>query len=389
MKEQRALDPRVRVMFFTSSLGGGGAEMHLLRVVNHMDRGKFRISIALARAGGQYESALGPDVTKYVLGGRGRVGRVLNLVALRRLLQVEHPDILCSVMDHMNVLAILSVRGLRNAPKVVASVQIPPTIEYRGGWTSRTLLALIRRLYPAADRVVALSHGVAADLRALVAMGEERIDVIYNAGVDTTVREKAREGLAGELVPLDCPLIVACGRLTQQKGFPYLIEAFARVQQTVRAHLLIVGEGEERHHLESKIQQLGLSESVSLVGFQDNPYKFMAAAHVFVLSSLWEGFGNVIVEAMACGAPVIACDCPYGPAEIITDGVNGILVPPRDVNALSEAILRVLTDAPLRSQLSQNGRARANDFEARNVAAAYGGLFLGVLAKEQVGKGKG
>ena len=276
----RASDARVSVLFCTSSLGGGGAEMHMLRVINNLNHERFRISLALARGGGQYEAALAPDVTRHVLGGRGRIR---HLLALRRLLRAERPDLVCAVMDHMNVLAILSARTLFNPPKLIACVQIPPTIEYRGKWNSRNrvLLALIRRLYPAADRVLVLSRGVEKDLRSLVQIRDDRVHVIYNAGVDATVREKAREAVTEELVPADCPLIVACGRLTEQKGFPYLLDAFARVRDSIPACLVIVGEGEDRERLEAKIRQLGLTQSVRLVGFQENPYKFMAVARVF------------------------------------------------------------------------------------------------------------
>ena len=145
MDLRRASDPRVSVLFSTSSLGGGGAEMHMLRVINNLNHERFRVSLALARGGGQYELALAPDVTRDVVGGRGRVR---HLPALRRLLRAERPALVCSVMDHMNVLAIPSARTLFNPPKLVASVQIPPTIEYRGKWNSRNrvLLALLRRL---------------------------------------------------------------------------------------------------------------------------------------------------------------------------------------------------------------------------------------------------
>jgi glycosyltransferase involved in cell wall biosynthesis len=164
--------------------------------------------------------------------------------------------------------------------------------------------------------------------------------------------------------------------LVKQKGFSHLIDAFVLLRKVIPAHLWIIGEGELRQELEAKVACLGLGNCVRLLGFQSNPYKFMAAADVFALSSLWEGFGNVIVEAMACGVPVVASDCLHGPAEIITNGVNGLLVPPSDDQALSRAMLRVLTDQALRERLSANGRARAEDFQARTIASAYERLFL-------------
>jgi glycosyltransferase involved in cell wall biosynthesis len=176
----------------------------------------------------------------------------------------------------------------------------------------------------------------------------------------------------------DGPLVVACGRLKPLKGFAHLIEALAEVRKSVPAHLWIVGEGDERASLERKIRRLGLQSCVRLLGFRQNPYMYMAAADVFVLSSLYEGFGNVIVEAMACGTPVVATDCPYGPREIIRDGEDGLLVEPSSAQSLARGILRVLGDAELKKRLSEKGSARARDFEAKSIADRYGELFLRV-----------
>lgn len=357
--------------------------MHLLRVINHLDRKKFRLSLALGRTGGTYESALAKDVKVHVL-NTGRVNSstirmIRSIEPLHGVIQAEQPDILCSILDHANTVAVLASRGLLPVrPKVVLSVQNPPSIRY-GRWhiVSRLLLSLIPRLYPQADRVVALAQGVAEDLLTLVPKIRDRTEVIYNAGVDSRVLNGVLE-LPKEELPQNGPLIVACGRLTEQKGFPYLIEALARVRRVTPAYLWIIGEGKQRQYLENKIKQLGLTNCVRLLGFQNNPYKYMAAADVFVLSSLFEGFGNVIVEAMACGTPVVATDCPYGPREIIENGVSGLLVPPADVEALSEAIMRVLKEPELKQKLSENGKQRSQDFNAQAIASAYGKLFLHV-----------
>ncbi len=380
-QKHRESDERVHILFFTPSLGGGGAEMHLLRVINHLDRKKFRLSLALGRSGGTYESALAKDVKVHVL-NTGRINsstlRMIRAIGpLRKILQSEQPNVICSVLDHANTVAILASRGVQyHSPKVVISVQNPPSIRYGRSWqiTSRLLLSLIERVYPQADRVIALSQGVAEDLLTLIPKIRDRTEVIYNAGVDLTVLNGASE-LPKEELPRSGPLLVACGRLTEQKGFPHLIEALARVRRVTPAELWIIGEGKQRQYLENKIQQFGLTNCVRLLGFQNNPYKYMAAADVFVLSSLFEGFGNVIVEAMACGAPVVATDCPYGPREIIENGVSGLLVPPANVEALSEAIVRVLKDRELKQKLSQNGKERSQDFHAKAIASAYGELF--------------
>jgi len=370
------------VLLVTTVLGGGGAEKHLLRVANHLDRERFRVSLALVKPEGEFEPSLAPDVKKFHLNPR-REGsttvRALQSVApLRRLIEAERPDLVFSVIDLVNLLNVYAARDSRPRPKVVLGVQTPPSIAY-DSWhpVSKLILNLMPRMYPSADAVVALSKGVAEDLAALVPRTRGHVSVIHNAGVEPGVREMARESLSPDERP-DGPLVVACGRLKPLKGFAHLIDALAEVRRESPAHLWIVGEGEQRAELERRIERLGLKDCVRLLGFRQNPYKYMAAADVFVLSSLFEGFGNVIVEAMACGTPVVATDCPYGPREIIRDGESGLLVEPASAGSLARGISRVLADGELKRRLAANGLERARDFEAESIAAEYGELFLRV-----------
>ncbi|MBE9011851.1 glycosyltransferase, partial [Pseudanabaenaceae cyanobacterium LEGE 13415] len=203
------------------------------------------------------------------------------------------------------------------------------------------------------------------------------VEVIYNAGVDEQVLAGANQPLS-----VDCPrpLIVTCGRLAEQKGYPYLLEAFAQVRRVMPASLWILGEGKLRSSIEQKIRELGLTDSVTLLGFQNNPYQYMKAADLFVLASIYEGFGNVLVEAMACQTPVVATDCPSGPGEIITHHLNGLLVPPADSFALSQAMLDVLSNPSLQCKFSIAGQHRAQDFHSQTIAAAYGRLFQSLVS---------
>ncbi|HKQ53075.1 MAG TPA: glycosyltransferase [Pyrinomonadaceae bacterium] len=374
---------RLRVLFFTSTLGGGGAEKHLLRIVNHLDREKFEVSLALAKPCGEFESGLSADVRKHHLNRSGAGSTTVRMFQaikpLRQVIRRERPDLIFSVIDLANLVNVTAGRGMENRPKIVLGVQTPPSIAYGRSRhpVSRLMLRLIPRLYPKADQIVALSKGVAADLAALSPRMRERLTVIYNAGVEAEVLERARESVPANELP-DGPLVVACGRLKALKGFSTLLDALAAVRKVVPAHLWIIGEGEQRPFLEKKIKRLGLQDCVRLLGFQQNPFKYMAAADLFVLSSLFEGFGNVIVEAMACGVPVVATDCPFGPREIIADGENGILVAPASAAALADGIVRVLRDDELTKRLARGGRARAHDFDARAITRAYEKLFLSV-----------
>jgi glycosyltransferase involved in cell wall biosynthesis len=374
---------RLRVLFFTSTLGGGGAEKHLLRIANHLDREKFDVSLAVVKPCGEFESSLSPDVRKYHLNRRGAgsttVRMFQSIKPLRQVIRRERPGLIFSVIDLANLVNVTAGRGMAGRPKIVLGVQTPPSIAYGHSRhpVSRLMLRLIPRLYPKADQIIALSKGVAADLAALSPRMRERLTVIYNAGVEAEVLAGARESVPANELP-DAPLVVACGRLKTVKGFSTLLDALALVRQFIPAHLWIVGEGEQRPFLEKKIERLGLQDCVRLVGFQQNPFKYMAAADLFVLSSLFEGFGNVIVEAMACGVPVVATDCPFGPGEIIADGENGLLVAPASATALADGILRVLRDEELKKRLARGGRVRSHDFDAQAITRAYEELFLQV-----------
>lgn len=374
---------RLRVLLFTSTLGGGGAEKHLLRVANHLDREKFEVSLAVVKPCGEFESDLSADVRKHHLNRRGTgsttVRMFQSIKPLRQVIRRERPDLIFSVMDLANLVSLTAGRGLEDRPKIVLGVQTPPSIAYGHSRhpVSTLILRLIPRLYPKADQIVALSKGVAADLASLAPRMRERLTVIYNAGVEAEVLEGARESVPADELP-DAPLVVACGRLRAVKGFSTLLDALVLVRKSVPAHLWVVGEGEQRPFLEKKIKQLGLEGCVRLLGFRQNPFKYMAAADLFVLSSLFEGFGNVIVEAMACGVPVVATRCPFGPGEIIADGENGLLVEPASAIALADGILRVLRDEELKKRLARGGSVRAHDFDAKAITRAYEELFLQV-----------
>jgi glycosyltransferase involved in cell wall biosynthesis len=230
-----------------------------------------------------------------------------------------------------------------NGFKVVTNEQTTPSLSIRSQPAAGTVLKMMRRLYPKADRIVAVSQGVANDLISLLNLPHEKVTVIYNPIVTPELFEQAKQ-------PVSCswfeqnrlPVILAVGRLTKAKDYPTLFRAFSLVRQIRPAKLLILGEGEERANLERLAIELGIQNDVSMPGFVDNPFAFMAKASVFVLSSAWEGLPTVLIEALACGCPVVATDCRSGPREILDNGRYGHLVPVGDHEALAKAILETL-----------------------------------------------
>jgi glycosyltransferase involved in cell wall biosynthesis len=231
---------------------------------------------------------------------------------------------------------------------------------------------LVKRFYPWADVVAGNSQGVAEDLRRVTGLPRERVRILHNPVVTPELQEKARLPVnhpwfgAGQP-----PVVLAVGRLTKQKDFPTLIRAFARVRQSRPARLIILGEGPDYAQLEALVCELGLKKDVALPGFVENPYAFMSRASLYVLSSRWEGLPTVLIEALYCGPPVVATDCPSGPKEILADGRHGALVPVGDVEALAEAI-----EAGLAGETPPPAQESWHPYSVEAVVAQYVGLLL-------------
>ena len=355
-----------KIALFLPSLRGGGAE----RVMVNLARGFYdqgiNVDLVLAKAEGPYLSEVPAGVRVIDL----HSSRVLfSLPGLMRYLRRERPRSILSAMDHANIVAIWA-RKLSGVPcRVIVSVHntLSRTTAHSSNLRVRLIPNLIRIFYPWADDIVTVSNGVADDFASTTGLQRERIKVIYNPVITPELFEKAREPLhhpwfaAGQP-----PVVLSVGRLTKQKDYPTLIRAFALVRRKYPARLMILGEGEERAKLEALAQELGLQDDISLPGFVDNPYAYMARAAVFVLSSAWEGFGNVLVEAMAVGTPVISTDCPSGPAEILENGRWGKLVPVGDVEELAKAIMTTLRD-PNHPDVAK----RAQDFRIEKLVQNY------------------
>lgn len=360
-----------RIALFLPSLRGGGAERVMVNLARGFAERGLKVDLVLAKAEGPYLSQVPPGVQVVDLG----VSRILaSLPGLVRYLRRERPKALLSALDHANVVALWA-REFAGVPvQVVVSVHSTPS---RATANARSLRARlmplwVRTFYPWAHAVVAVSQGVAEDLLRMTGLPLENVRVIYNPVVTPELFIKAEEPVEHPwFSPGESPVILGVGRLTAAKDYPTLIRAFALVRKERPARLMILGEGEERPKLEAIVRDMGLERDVALPGFVENPYKYMRRAGVFVLSSSWEGFGNVLVEAMAVGTPVVSTDCPSGPAEILEGGKWGRLVPVGDQEALAFAILAWLDE--------KRGRAaeRVRFFVLEEIAEQYAEI-LGV-----------
>lgn len=336
------------IAFFLPSLAAGGAERVTLNLAQGIAERGLPVDLVLASAKGPFSDQVPSSVRVVDL----RAGRVIrSLLPLSRYLKRERPRALLSQMDHANLVALWAAKLARQATPVVVTVHntMSQATRHEGRLAASLWPPLLRTFYPWAAAVVAVSRGAANDLARTAGLDRNRVDVVYNPVImPTTMALTAPVPDHPWFAPGQPPVIVGAGRLTSQKDFPNLIRAFASVRRTRPAHLLILGEGEDRPQLEALVGQMGLTADVSLPGFQENATAYIAASAVFVLSSAWEGLPTVLIEALAIGTPVVSTDCPSGPREILQEGRLGALVPVGDSAALAEAMIRTLDQPPVR-----------------------------------------
>jgi glycosyltransferase involved in cell wall biosynthesis len=343
-----------KLAIFLPALLGGGAERVLLNLAEGFTGRGHSVDLVVAQAEGPNVSQV-PDSVRLVRLNPLRL-KALRTVAsfplLVRYLRSERPDALLSAL-HANVIAVAARRFAGFPLRLVISEHNHFSVRTRSmsGPYAWLMPWLVRWVYPGSDVILAVSEGVADDLASAAGIPRNRICVVYNAVVTPEILKKAQAPLEHPwFQPGEPPVVLAIGRLTRQKAFDVLIQAFFRVQQSCAARLFILGEGEDRPVLQHLVAQLNLEKSVSLPGFVSNPYPYIARSTVFALSSRWEGLPTVLVEALACGVPFVATDCPSGPREILRNGQYGRLVPVEDAEALARALISALNGGLSRPQ---------------------------------------
>lgn len=360
-----------KIALFIQNLGGGGAERVVVNLAQGFMEQGHTVHLVVGQAIGPYSDKLPPNVHLIDL-QQGRILRCLpGLVAyLRR----ERPDTLLCALNHPNLIGIWAtlLAGWKNRVIVSVHSSFQKQPSHRS-W--RLLLRLMRWFYPYADAVVTVSAGVREEVLALMPrLDPRRVHPIHNPIYSPALAVQAEQPVEHSwLADRTAPVVVAVGRLTRQKDFGTLIRAFGLVASQIPARLIVLGEGEERPTLEQLVVELGLTEKVHMPGFVSNPFQYVARADLFVLSSETEGFGNVIVEALSVGTPVVSTSCPNGPDEILDGGRYGRLVPVGDPQQLSVAIIASLQDSHDKEALQR----RAEDFSVERISQQYLNLIVG------------
>ena len=327
--------------------------------------------MVLVRAEGEYLSQVPENVRLVDLNSRRTAASLPRLVSyLRR----ERPAVLLSTLAHANVVALVAKLLLKGRLRVVIRVEITLGEMLKDcGFKERQMLRLLKCLLPLADKVATVSQGVADDLCFDVPSASHKVMTIYSPVVWPDHFTKAANPVEHPWFNAEgVPVILAAGRLVPQKDHANLLRAFAEVIRSRLARLVILGVGPERENLLELADCLKVSHHVDLPGFEINPFAYMSKSRVFVLSSKYEGFPNVLVQSMACGTPVVSTDCRSGPREILEDGKWGHLVPVGDWQAMAAAILDTL-DNPIPSD---HLIARASDFTADASIDRYSQVLL-------------
>ncbi|MBN2331475.1 MAG: glycosyltransferase [Deltaproteobacteria bacterium] len=373
------------IAIFVHSFGGsGGAERVMLNLASGLKDQGHKVDLVMARQEGLFLDQVPPEIRIVDLKVRSARQSIVSLPllgkncwfwarmvlavkphfvlgalpSLARYLQKEHPDALISSTDYPNVVAILARRLAKVKTRIIATVHIALSMKITTVKKRRVkdLPRVCRRFYPQADAIVAVSQGVADDLAQVLDFPVDNITTIYNPVVSPALESLAAEPLEHPwFIGEGPPVVITVGGFKVAKDHATLLKAVAIVRSQRPLRLVMLGEGKLQETIAQLAEELHIAEDVDMLGFVDNPYKYMARASLFVLSSIYEGLPTVMVEALACGCPVVSTDCPSGPAEILDHGRYGRLVPVQDEHALALAILSALDEQHDPSVLKARG----------------------------------
>jgi glycosyltransferase involved in cell wall biosynthesis len=418
MNQGRRVAPRGRTLaFYLDHLEGGGAQKSTLTLAGALAARGHAVELLVCRPRGALQDQVAPEVKVVALdrssvwsarmlalrSDPARFGAILGgivlaprpsstlgyLESLAAALGARRPYALYAANTHRNLEALFARRLAGVDTRIVVTERNAfHDGHLQRGWSGQFLPGLVRRLYVQAEAIVTVSDGVADELAAWSGLPRAQIVTIYNPVVTEELIVRQREPVDHPwFQPGTPPVIMSAGRLGRAKDHPTLIRAFALVRRARPARLVIFGEGKSETKtarsvaaLQALAGELGVADDVALPGFVANPFAYMARAAVFALSSINEGLPGVLIQAMACGCPVVSTDCPSGPAEILAGGRYGRLVPPGDDAALAAAILATLDAPPAAVTL----RERASFFSVDRAVAQYERVMLGDVPRSRL-----
>jgi glycosyltransferase involved in cell wall biosynthesis len=370
---QPVAEKRLSAAIYIHDLSPGGVERQSLVLARELRDRDVDVSLVLHQLRGELVPLLPEGVPVVNLDSQRTLHDVL---LLRRYMRLKQPDVFMANVDHNNVAASLARVLAGTGTKLVICQHNPLSSGFHAtvNWKHRVVPWCYGALSGYIDHAVAVSDGIADELVQQAGLPAAKVSTIFNAVIGNDFESRAAEPVSHLwLAKKDRPVFVTAGRLVEMKDHRTLLRGFALHVRRHPARLMILGSGPMLDELRGIAAGLGIADDVDFAGFVQNPLPYMRAADAFVLSSRSEGFGNVLVEAMGCGTPIVSTDCPYGPGDILARGRYGLLVPPQDPEALAEGFSRVLAEAERWPPALL--RARANEFTYEACAEAYWSLF--------------
>ena len=353
---------------FRPTLGDGGADRVTVTLLQHLDRARFAPSLVLVKQRGVLADEVPADVPVIELGAPRLAAAVPHLA---RVIRARQPDVVVCTAGGANVVAVAAHLLAGSRARLVLSERSSLRRGDRSGLRQVVERRAKRLAYRRADVVTAVSEGVADDLIELLALPRDRVQVVYNPMIADDLGARAAEPISHPWFAAPGPMLVAVGRLVEIKDYPAMFAALAQIRRTIGARLAILGDGPLRGMLEAHARALGLGDAIAFLGYDKNPYRYLAAARLVIQSSRAEGLPGALIQSLACGTPVVATDCDHGPREVVRDGVDGYLVPVRDSSALAERTLQILRNGALRARLGAAGAEGARRFSIASSMARY------------------
>jgi glycosyltransferase involved in cell wall biosynthesis len=328
---------KIKIVFFLPNLHGGGAERVTINIIRQLDKSRYDISLVLVKKTGEYIDLIPEYVKVYDL----KVSKtIFSILKLHKLLIEIKPDIVFSSLFRSNIALYLSLIGLINKPKIILRSPNSPKLLLENNELNMMMKFLLEKAYNSATLVIAQTPEMKDEIVQFHGIARDKIKTYINP-LDTELIENKVKNISNPFEK-DYINVVAAGRLSKQKGFDTLIKAFKKVvEENNKFRLHIIGnDSGERENLIKLAEKLKISKYISFLGFQDNPYKYFYFSDLYVLSSIWEGLPNTVLENLYLNKPVVATKCIPFMKELIRDGDTGFLVDVGDVDDLAEKILK-------------------------------------------------
>ncbi len=358
---------RADISFVIGSMRIGGAERAALHLMNALVKRGLKVELVLLHKSGDFLSKVDPQISIFNLNKR-KASQSIGV--FKRYLQTNDPKKIFVIQNHIQLMVLIAVKLISWKGKIILNEQ-STYLKNLKGFKGFMQIQLSKLLFPRADRIVAVSKGVAEELTHEFPALKSKICVINNPIITDEFLAVKNHMVDHPFFNGENKVIISAGRLTESKNFDLLIRAFRKVKSSDHLKLIILGDGEENHHLKHLIKHLQLTNDVSLPGFVTDPCRYFSKAEIFVLSSDYEGLPGVIIEALACGCKVVSTDCENGPAEILMNEKYGWLSPVGNSSALAEKIQIALNSKVDKESLIN----RANDFHENKIVDEYMKLF--------------